>query len=148
MQHNLGQAAGKVGVVVPHIMEHPGLVELREDLKGFKRRTEAQIKSLSSELAIVKSCIMQLYNVLLSGKLPVQHLQASPPAKPQQATPAEQLLQHQQQPFPPLQLQRASNTHHAPAQHPAYHQFSAVGLLPGQGLVVPALRSLLYRGQI
>ena len=75
MQHNLGQAAGKVSGMVPNVMEHPGLAELHEDFKGFKRRTEAQIESLSSELAIVKNCIMQLYNVLLPGKLPTQHLQ-------------------------------------------------------------------------
>lgn len=148
MQHNLGQAAGKVSGVVPHVMEHPGLAELHEDFKGFKRRTEAQIESLSSELAIVKNCIMQLYNVLLPGKLPTQHLQISPSATQQQASPTQQLPPHQQQPKPPSQLQRASDAHHASLQHPAFNHSSAVGLLPGQGLILPVLRSLVCMVQI
>ena len=148
MQHNLGQAAGKVSGMVPHVMEHPGLAELREDLTCLKRRNEVQIESLSSELAIVKNCIMQLYNVLLPGKLPAQHLQASPSTKQQQAPPTQQLPQHQQQPVLPSQLQHASRAHHASAQHPACSQFSAVGLLPGQRLILPGLRPLACIGQI
>ena len=120
-----------MSVMMPH-MGHPELTELHEDLQGFKRQSEAQIESLSSELAIVKNCIMQLYNVLLPGKLPVQHLQAAPPAKQEQAPPAQQLPQHQQQPLPPSQLQHASRAHHATAQRPTYNHLSAVGVLPGQ----------------
>lgn len=55
------------------------MAELREELKDFKRRAEAQMNSVTSELAIVKNCIMQLYNVLLPGKFPMQHLQVGQP---------------------------------------------------------------------
>ena len=84
-----------------HVMEQPGLTELREDLKGFKRRTEAQIESVTAELAIVKNCIMQLYNVLLPGKFCMQHLHAAP-VMPEMPVPA-QLFPSPAQVLAPLQ---------------------------------------------
>lgn len=119
MQHDLGQTAAKMSGMVRQIMEQPGLTEVREDVRGFKRRTEAHMESLTSELAIVKNCIMQLYNVLLPGKLPMGgHLQA-PPAMPHAPTASQQ--------FP--QLQRASSAHHPPPQHPAYPHLTPVSYL-------------------
>ena len=127
-QHDLGQTAAKVSGMVRTMMEQPGLAELREDLRNFKRRTEAQINSVSSELAIVKNCIMQLYNVLLPGKFPMQHLQP-PPVMPH--IPATQQFPTPQQALPqPSQLKRASAAHHAPPQHPTYPHLSSVGACP------------------
>ncbi len=106
-----------------HVMEQPGLAELREDLKDFKRRAEAQIDSVTGELAIVKNCIMQLYNVLLPGKFSMQHLQAAPamPPIPSSAQNFPPPMQPQPQP-----LQRASSAHHGAPQHPAYPHPAAV----------------------
>lgn len=127
-QHDLGQTAAKVSGMVRTMMEQPGLAELREDLRNFKRRTEAQINSVCSELAIVKNCIMQLYNVLLPGKFPMQHLQP-PPVMPH--IPATQHFPTPQQALPqPSQLQRASGAHHAPPQHPAYPHLPSVSACP------------------
>ena len=127
-QHDLGQTVVKVSGMVRTMMEQKGLAELREDLRDFKRRTEAQINSVSSELAIVKNCIMQLYNVLLPGKFPMQHLQA-PPIMPH--IPATQHFPAPQQALPqPSQLQHASHAHHAPPQHPAYPHLPAVSACP------------------
>ena len=78
-QHDLGRTAAKLGGMVRHMMEQPGMAELREELKDFKHRAEAQINSVTSELAIVKNCIMQLYNVLLPSKFPMQHPQVGQP---------------------------------------------------------------------
>lgn len=127
-QHDLSQTAAKVSGTVRTMMEQPGLAKLREDLRDFKRRTEAQINSVSSELAIVKNCIMQLYNVLLPGKFPIQHLQP-PPVMPH--IPATQHFPAPQQALPqPSQLQRASSAHHAPPQHPAHPHLPAVSACP------------------
>ncbi|KAK9918110.1 hypothetical protein WJX75_001378 [Coccomyxa subellipsoidea] len=53
--------------------------ELRRELREWKRRVDTQIESITGEMAVVKNCIMQLYNVLLPGKFPpVQRL--PPPA--------------------------------------------------------------------
>ena len=101
-QHDLGQTAAKVSGTVRHVMEQPGLSELREDLKDFKRRAEAQIESVTGELAIVKNCIMQLYNVLLPGKFAMQPL-------PQ-----------------PQPLQMVSSTHYGAPQHPGHPHLAAV----------------------
>ena len=122
VQHDLGQAAARVNGMGRHMMEPPGLAELREDLKDFKSRTELQIESVTGELAIVKNCIMQLYNVLLPGKLSVQQLQAThvmplTPAAAQHFPAPAQSLPH---------LQRASSASHAMSQHPTYSHLAAV----------------------
>ncbi|EIE18091.1 hypothetical protein COCSUDRAFT_60584 [Coccomyxa subellipsoidea C-169] len=57
--------------------------ELRRELRDWKRRVETQVESIFGELAIVKNCIMQLYNVLLPGKIPPMP-QPPPPPQPQQ----------------------------------------------------------------
>ena len=124
-QHDLGQTAAKVSGTVRHVMEQPGLSELREDLKDFKRRAEAQIESVTGELAIVKNCIMQLYNVLLPGKFAMQHLQAAPAMPPIPSS--AQNFPPPMQPLPqPQPLQMVSSTHYGAPQHPGHPHLAAV----------------------
>ena len=119
VQHDLGRTAVKASGMVRHMMEQPGLAELREDLNAFKSRTELQIESVTGELAIVKNCIMQLYNVLLPAKLSMQHLQAAPVMPPIPVS-----MQHF--PTPPQTLPQLQRAHHATPQHPAYPHLAAV----------------------
>ena len=105
--------------MVRHIMEQPGLAKLREDFRDFKCRTEAQIESVTSELAIIKNCIMQLYNVLLPGRFSLQHLQAAP-AMPPFPCSAQHFSAAAQAPPQAQQPQRASSAHHGASLHPAY----------------------------
>ncbi|CAL5220069.1 g2020 [Coccomyxa viridis] len=122
--HDLGQTAAKVSGTVRHVMEQPGLSELREDLKDFKRRAEAQIESVTGELAIVKNCIMQLYNVLLPGKFAMQHLQAAPAMPPIPSS--AQNFPPPMQPLPqPQPLQMVSSTHYGAPQHPGHPHLAA-----------------------
>ena len=147
-QHDLGQTAARVSGTVRHVMEQPGLAELREDLKDFKRRAEAQIESVTGELAIVKNCIMQLYNVLLPGKFSMQHLQAAPamPLIPSCA----QNFPLPMQPLPQAQpLPRVSSAHHGASQHPGYPQVAAVRPAASHPLLQvrhPAALLVLYFG--
>ena len=89
------------------------------------------------ELAIVKNCIMQLYNVLLPGKFPQPAAQAPPP---QQAPPLLH-LQQQQPPTPqPAQL----------LPHPAHHYHRMhphAAPQPPQLRGVPATPALQPAGQ-
>lgn len=55
--------------------------ELRRELRDWKRRVDGQLESILGEMAVVKNCIMQLYNVLLPGKFPLAQ-PASAPAPP------------------------------------------------------------------
>ena len=61
--------------------------ELRHEPREWKRRVDTQIESVFGELAIVKNCIMQLYNVLLPGKFPPMQLQPPPAPHPRGQAP-------------------------------------------------------------
>lgn len=58
--------------------------ELRRELREWKRGVDAQLVSILGEMAVVKNCIMQLYNVLLPGKFPMAQPSAALPQQPPQ----------------------------------------------------------------
>lgn len=94
MQHDLNRGRGSAGAHQPGSgavaaaaeAAAAAAAELRREMREWKRRVEAQLESVHSELAIVKNCIMQLYNVLLPGKFPTptssQPQQPQPPPAP------------------------------------------------------------------
>lgn len=104
MQHNLNRGRGIAGAHQPGSGADAAAAELRLEMREWKRRVEAQLEGVFSELAIVKNCIMQLYNVLLPGKFPTPtSSQPQPPPAP---------------PPPPHSLALAA----LPPQHPSYQQ--------------------------
>lgn len=110
MQHDLNRGRGSTGAHQPGSgadaakTAAAAAAELRREMREWKRRVEAQLEGVFSELAIVKNCIMQLYNVLLPGKFPTPtNLQPQPPPAP---------------PPPPHNLALPA----LPLQHPSYQQ--------------------------
>lgn len=99
---NAAEAAAAAGAAAA------AAAELRQEMREWKRRVEAQLEGFFGELAIVKNCIMQLYNVLLRGKFPTP---IGPPP-PQQPHP-------QPQPPPPAHSVALPAL---PLQHPSYQQ--------------------------
>ena len=77
--------------------------DLEAELAEVKRTHKIDMEGVHEELAIMKNCIMQLYNVLLPGKLP-EFLQQ----------PALQLQQAQQ-------AQQTPPRHLPPQQGPSLH---------------------------
>ncbi|CAL8465868.1 g5404 [Coccomyxa elongata] len=100
--------------------------ELRREMREWKRRVEAQLEGVLGELAIVKNCIMQLYNVLLPDKVP---------------TPTSSQPQPQPPPASPPPLPHSLALPALPLQHSSYQQVQIHGRhtgLPGRALCAPS----------
>lgn len=86
MQHDLNRERGNACAHQPGSgadAAAAAAAELRREMREWKRRVEAQLEGVLGELAIVKNCIMQLYNVLLPDKFPTPtNLQPQPPPAP------------------------------------------------------------------
>lgn len=106
MQDHGHYPSGGCGAEAAAVAAGAVATELRREFCEWKRRVEEQLEGVFGELAIVKNCIMQLYNVLLPGKFPTPIPAAQLQQQQAQHPPAHQ----HPQPQPPAQTQPAATT--------------------------------------
>jgi hypothetical protein len=96
--------------------------DIRREFREFKRHVQDELNSMNGELAIVKNCIMQLYNVLLPGKFTA--LGEAGCGGPGQPHPQPGQVPGGQ-PLPPAAPSRTPPLPHPSAHHPSYPQVCA-----------------------